>query len=117
MKRINKGFTLIELMAVVVIISLIAILTFPNIVNQIEKSKKANTNNIKTVVIEAAKKYVRDNIDEYDRITDSCLPINTLVENNYIDSDIVSIKDYDMTKKYIKIVKSDSFKYSVVDEC
>ncbi len=30
MKRINKGFTLIELMAVVVIISLIAILTFPN---------------------------------------------------------------------------------------
>ena len=38
----KKGVTLIELMAVVVIISLVCLLTFPNIVNQIKKSKDAN---------------------------------------------------------------------------
>ena len=36
----KKGFTLVELMAVIIIISLIAILTFPNIINQIKKSKQ-----------------------------------------------------------------------------
>lgn len=117
MKRMSKGFTLIELMAVIVIISLIAILTFPNIVNQINKSKKANNDNIKTLVIEAAKKYVSDNKDEYDKIIDSCLPVDNLVKNNYVENDIVSIKDNDMTKKYVKIEKKEKFKYTIVDEC
>ena len=35
MKNKKMGFTLVELMAVIIIISLIAILTFPNIINQI----------------------------------------------------------------------------------
>ena len=33
MKNEKKGFTLVELMAVIIIISLIAILTFPNLIN------------------------------------------------------------------------------------
>ena len=57
----KKGFTLIELMAVIIIISLLAILTFPNIVGQIKKSKNAKNNNVNAIVISAAKRYINDN--------------------------------------------------------
>lgn len=36
----KKGFTLIELIAVVVIMSIIAIIATPNIINMIDKGKK-----------------------------------------------------------------------------
>ena len=125
MKRINEmivrskiaGFTLVELMAVIVIILLVAILTYPNIINQIKKTKKINSKNINTVVIEVAKKYVRDNKEDYENIIDSCLPVTDLVKNDYIKSDVVTIKDNDMIKKYVKIVRDDELKYSIVDEC
>lgn len=109
----KKAFTLVELMAVIIIISLVAILTFPSIVNQIKKTKKVNSDNINTIVIEAAKKYVNDNPDDFEE-NEYCLSIDTLVSDDYIKEDM--FKDSDIIdKKTIKLINANS-KYEIVDK-
>ena len=60
--------------------------------NQINKSKKANNDNIKTLVIEAAKKYVSDNVNDFDS-DEYCIPISELESNNYIEESIIATGD------------------------
>ena len=64
----KKGFTLLELMGVMIIISLISILTFPNIVNQIKKSKASNKKMVEDIIISQAEKYVSDNPADFHRV-------------------------------------------------
>lgn len=102
----KKGFTLIELMAVVIIIALISILTFPNIVNQIKKGKDQNKRNVENIIVTAAKKYVNDNPDKYNEKL-SCIKVEELVDNDYLKDDIlddVSIK-YQVMYKDLKDYK------------
>lgn len=112
----KKGFTLIELMAVVVIISLVCLLTFPNIVNQIKKSKDANKDNVEKVVISAAKKYVNDNIDKYNEEGDYCISVQALIDNDYLKEDIVNDKDNDFQSSAVFIENRDSLKFKVIDD-
>ena len=64
MKR--KGFTLVELLAVIIILAIIALIVFPMVLRSIEKSK-INTyrNNVQTLV-DMAKQYVTKNMDDSD---------------------------------------------------
>jgi len=110
----RNGFTLVELMAVIIIISLIALLTFPNIINQIKKTKKSNNKMIEDVVIEQAKKYVSDNNDEL--LEDEyCMPISTLIDNDYIKEDIVNINDI-KDNKVVHITLDNNNSYEVLDK-
>ena len=52
----KKGFTLIELIAVVVIMSIIAIIATPNIINMIDKGKKESIHNKRKRI------YIKSNI-------------------------------------------------------
>ena len=116
-KKSGNGFTLIELMAVIVIISLIALLTFPNIVNQINKTKKSNNKMIEDVVIEQAKKYVNDNKDELTE-DEYCITIDTLIDNDYIKEGIADINDI-KDNKAVQVNSGDINSYQVVnkDKC
>ena len=110
----RNGFTLVELMAVIIIISLIALLTFPNIINQIKKTKNSNNKMIEDVVIEQAKKYVNDNKDEL--LEDEyCMPISTLIDNDYIKEDIVNINDI-KDNKVVHITLDNNNSYEVLDK-
>ena len=100
-------------MAVIIIISLIALLTFPNIINQIKKTKKSNNKMIEDVVIEQAKKYVSDNKDEL--LEDEyCLSISTLIDNDYIKEEIVDINGIKDNKK-VQVISGDKNSYKIVD--
>ena len=110
----RNGFTIVELMAVIIIISLIALLTFPNIINQIKKTKKSNNKMMEDVVIEQAKKYVNDNKE--DLLEDEyCLSISTLIDNDYIKEDIVNINDI-KDNKVVHITLDNNNSYEVVDK-
>lgn len=113
----KKGFTLIELMAVVVIISLVCLLTFPNIVNQIKKSKDANKDNVEKVVISAAKKYVNDNIDKYNEEGDYCISVQELIDNDYLKEDIVKDEENDITDYSVSLMLSDKYVYELKKVC
>lgn len=113
----KKGFTLIELMAVVVIISLVCLLTFPNIVNQIKKSKDANKDNVEKVIISAAKRYVNDNIDKYNEERDYCIAVQTLIDNDYLKEDIVKDEENDITDYSVSLMLSDKYVYELKKVC
>lgn len=100
MEKEKNAFTLIELMAVIIILSLIAILTFPNIVNQIKKTKSSNNKMIEDIVITAAKKYVNDNKNDYN--SDAyCIKVKELLDTNYIKEGIVKASSDNLYNKYI----------------
>ena len=114
-KNKRNGFTLVELMAVIIIISLIALLTFPNIINQIKKTKKSNNKMIEDVVIEQAKKYIHDNDSEYIEDDEYCIPLTKLIDNGYIKEDLTSINDI-KDNKAVQVISGDNNSYQVVDK-
>ena len=58
MKNNNKGFTLAELLAIIVILSVIMLVAGPNLTKQINKKEKMDTNILNQKIENAAKVYV-----------------------------------------------------------
>lgn len=115
----KKGFTLIELMAVIIILSLFAILTFPNIVGQIKKTKNEKNNNVNTIVLSATKKYINDNPNEYDKEEGNnyCIAIKDLVDNDYLKEDIVNTEDNNLLDFVVNVSYEEEFKYEIASKC
>lgn len=62
----KKGFTLLELLAVIVILAIIALITIPQIIGVIDKSKKSAFIDSAYGIIEAGKLYYMDNMSGKD---------------------------------------------------
>ena len=59
----NKGFTLVELLAVISILAILVIIALPNVLKMFNDAKKNSfLTEAKTVYGEAGKKYISDNI-------------------------------------------------------
>lgn len=56
----NKGFTLVELLATIVILAMIGVISFVSINGVIEQNKIKNCENLKNSIKSAAKEYVSD---------------------------------------------------------
>ena len=102
----KKGFTLVEVLAVIVILGIIMVIMIPNINHLIKENEKDNYNILKNGIISAAKAYLSDyryeikvdfgdnttciegekNISVIDtqELTNSRIPIRILVEKNYL---------------------------------
>lgn len=87
----NKGFTLVELIAVVTIVSLIAIITTPaytSISNNIKtRNYESKKNTIKAHTLNYVEKYLKN--ETYDGTTSKtlCFSVNYLIRNGIISSD------------------------------
>ncbi|MBQ6495004.1 MAG: type II secretion system protein [Bacilli bacterium] len=57
----NKGFSLVEVLAVVVILGVLAVVMVPAVTNIINQNKEDNLNNLKKSILSAAKTYISDN--------------------------------------------------------
>ena len=127
----NKGFTLVEVLAVVVIMSILVAIMVPSVNNLIDKNKETNYQSLKDGIIHATKVYLSDN--RYDIkiekscssdteeinvthikdevLTDSKLPIKWLVDNKDLSTnsngDITNPKNseevLDLTNSYVLI--------------
>lgn len=89
----SKGFTLVELMAVLVILALIITLAFPNFSDLASKAKSNYDASTKVMVKNAARMYVTNNTAEVEKNLQSnggsyCIPIGKLIAYEYLDSDI-----------------------------
>lgn len=114
----NKGFTLIEVLGVLIILCIIFVVVFPNVLNYFKKSEQAIDDATKKVIADAAKDYMDSNSMAYSQIEDSiyCLEINEMISKGYLDEE--HIKNLDTNKKYIKVnYKEDKYTYEVCDTC
>lgn len=117
----KKGFTLIELLGVIVILGILVLIAFPPLINQIKKSKSEIKTATKLLIIDAAKDYVEDNKNDYDRTTGNvyCLNISTLVDGGYLNEKIKdeNMNDINKTKRVKISYERNKYKYDIVDEC
>lgn len=81
----NKGFTLVELLAVLFILSVMTIVAVPNIVTTNQQSKKNEIEQFKKTVENAAEVYVETHLDlpEVQNLKNNgiklCIPIKKLI--------------------------------------
>ena len=87
----NKGFTLVELIAVITTLSLIAIITTPaydNISNNIKtKNYESKKNTIKAHTLSYVEKYLKNEAYDGKESKTLCFSVNYLIRNGIISSD------------------------------
>ena len=109
MKIINrKGFTLVELLAVLVIMIAISAIAIPSISAALERSKNSQDKQKIKLLESAAEVYVSEHKNS---ISASCVSVNTLLNGGYIDEDNTKDANGDMFSGGVKIEDS-NFTYN-----
>lgn len=88
---VKKGFTLVELLVVIVILSLIAMVVYPAIIKVINDSKKDAYNTQVELVIKAAKEWAVEHpnlLPSDESSSDTIICVSELVSLGYIDTTV-----------------------------
>lgn len=101
MKKIRKGFTLIEMVIVLFIISLLLLLMIPNLVKQKDGAQKKSDEALRTTIVTQAQMYSENNDDNNaDNNADNKNNDNTKVNLNTLHSQhYITDKQYEQAKK------------------
>lgn len=81
----KNGFTLIELVAVVILLVAIALLTYPAITGMIDSSKEQAYNDQISIIKEAAHRWGIKNVNKLSETEVTVVTINDLIIGGYID--------------------------------
>ncbi|MBR3199130.1 MAG: type II secretion system protein [Bacilli bacterium] len=87
----NKGFTLVEVVAVVLILGLLATITSPIIIKFINTAKNSACDKQKEMILNAAERYVNDNASTFSLNDEMCggtgITIQLLQSEGYLNSE------------------------------
>lgn len=92
----KKGFTLVELIAVITILGVICMIAIPSYNNYIKKAKDKKCEADKLAIIDATKTFINDCISKNKCVTNenishyvgnSNLKVSVLISNSYLNSD------------------------------
>ena len=112
----KKGYTLVELLGVMVILGLILLVSFPLIINQIKKSNEAISESTRILIESSAELYINDNEDEYPINPGAIyyVAVETLVNEGLVSK---GLKDLDI-KDYVKVTVNEdkTLAFEIVDE-
>ena len=86
MKMNNKGFTLVELLAVIVILVVISSIAIPTISSSLDRSKGKQTDAKIKLLVSAAELYVTDHRNSI-TFTDCYITTKKLIDEGYVDQD------------------------------
>ncbi|WP_226036528.1 competence type IV pilus major pilin ComGC [Aquibacillus saliphilus] len=111
-KKLNnaKGFTLVELLAVIVILGIIVAIAVPAIGNIIDNAEtKADEAQVE-LILDAAR--LADANDDFgDNDTDSEMSVSELVSNGYLTENATSTSDNELPKGTVKKNTNGSFTF------
>ena len=104
----KNGFTLTEILAVVVILGMLMLIVAPNLLNSIQDKKGKVTEAQKQMIEDAANMYIENN-----NVTNECISFKTLIDAGYLNDDFDNATkegqlEINITKKDITyIIKND----------
>lgn len=118
----KRGFTLVELLGVIVLLAAISLVTMPAILNQINNAQNKIDSSTQSIIINAAKLYVDDNLNDFEKNTTKtyCLTLINLIKDDYLDEGIVnanleSNQDKISETKTVKVTYTTEFVYEIVN--
>src|SRR5574344_1912085 len=90
----KKGFTLIELVAVITTIAIISIIAIPPIINQIKSKQKQISEVAQKIVYASTELYIDSNSSKYNEYPGNifCVTLQSLVDNDSLITEINDIK-------------------------
>ena len=101
----KKGFTLIEVISIIFMISVLTVLLLPTILNNVNSKKEDISNLEKEIIYDATQLYIEEN-DYYfsgKNVGDTyCIDIETLIEEKKLSKPLIDVK----TKKEIPLNSS-----------
>lgn len=100
----NKGFTLVELIAVLAVMITILLIAIPSISSSIERNKgsldKQNEKIIHTAAESYSELYLNTNLERWFKVDGSCgIYIDDLIKNNLIDEETTIKNDGSSVKE------------------
>ena len=118
----KKGFTLVELIGVVIILALIALLAFPPILNSIRKTKIELSNASKEILYNAVDLYISENLNDFPKNNGNiyCVTLNTLVSKEYLPTkvyDSVTGEEISLDSKIEIKVENNGYAYNMNNDC
>lgn len=117
----RKGFTLAELIGVIVLIGLLVALAFPPMLKQIKNTKSALSSATEKVIISGTSNYIAKNKNNYQVISGAvyCITLDTLVKENFIPDNLKDVEGELLPlKSFVKVeIDNNAYKYSVSDSC
>ncbi|MEG0026053.1 MAG: type II secretion system protein [Bacilli bacterium] len=105
----NSGFTLIEMISIMVILSIITLIAVPTVISIVENAKNNLYNQQASVIVMGAKKWGIDNIDLLP-IDSDCIALKSLQTLGYVEKDIVNPKTKKIMGGSVKIENCKDFK-------
>lgn len=112
----NKGFTLVELLAVLVILIAIMAIAIPTISSSLERTKAKQNESRYRVIESAAELYVADHKNEiYTNLGGNSRCYIQIKDINYLtDEDMKDSDGYNLSEKYVIFVKPNIYEYSAI---
>ena len=115
----KKGFTLVEIMAVILLIGLLCVFAIPAIVNQVGKKSEEVDQVTKDIIYSAAQLYITDQNLTVPNCGD--ITIQKLIDNNYLDNSVKKLPSGKEipTNRIIKVTKDtyNQNEFELVKKC
>ena len=120
--NIKKGFTLTELLAVIIIIGVILLIALPRILGLISNESETISKTMEDVILRAGELYVHDNSDNFPEAEGNsyCVPFEKLIEKDYLTDSLTDPVSNEKisTDKFVKVtVKYGNYEYKITDIC
>ena len=94
MKFKKNGFTLVEILGVIVILGLLLILAFPSIIKQVKTTTSDIDKATKDLITSSAVLYIRENRNDYPITKNNvyCIAIQILIDSGELVEDLIDAK-------------------------
>lgn len=122
----KRGFTLVELLAVLVLIAAISLVVFPSIINYINGTKGDIDEATKKLIITGANQYLDDKNLSQELNSYTCFNLQTLIDNEYLEKSTIKtqIGNKDPNSIYIQAayaidpdLKTEKYNIKVLTKC
>ena len=114
----KKGFTLMELMGVLIILALLMLLVFPKLINLIKSSNDTKDDVTRDLIYIATENYIKERKNKYISINDRkyCITLKELVDNTDLTENLkLGDEDNIVDTKSIQVTYQNKFLYDIVD--
>lgn len=115
----NKAFTLIEVLAVIIIVVSLFLIVVPTVINKFS-NQKANVSEVtEKLILDATKLYIKDNDISLSKTDKNYIEISELVDQGYLESPVKNPNNIneDITETgTVEIKYTDKFEYKVLEK-